>query len=121
MADLSRSDDAFDVALPGTKPAAEAALIHAGELMRAGQTSSALSICRRAVKTLVTIGAGTSPELMAPCLDAYASGGTFGIGSNSSEMFLAAQVAQGTITSHQIAQASASLVENARDPKSARR
>jgi CHAT domain-containing protein len=117
LADLSRSDDAFDVALPGTKPAAEAALIHAGELMRAGQTSSALSTCRRAVKTLVTIGAGTSPELMAPCLDAYASGGTFGIGSNSSEMFLAAQVAQGTITSHQIAQASASLVENARDPK----
>ena len=32
-------------------------------------------------------------------------------------MFLAAQVAQGTITSHQIAQASAALVENARDPR----
>jgi CHAT domain-containing protein len=32
-------------------------------------------------------------------------------------MFVAAQVAQGTITSHQIAQASASLAENARDPR----
>jgi CHAT domain-containing protein len=117
LAMLSRSDDAFDVALPGTKPAAEAALIHAGELARAGRTGAALSSCRRAVKTLVSIGAGTSPELMAPCLDVYASGGTFGVGGNRAEMFLAAQVAQGTITSHQIAQASASLVENARDPK----
>ncbi len=118
LADLRRSDADFEVALPETRPAAEAALIHAGELMRAGQTSDALSICRRAVSTLVSIGAGTSPELMAPCLDAYASGGTFDFGSsNRANMFLAAQVAQGTITSHQIAQASASLAENARDPK----
>jgi CHAT domain-containing protein len=116
--DLGRSDAAFESALPGTKPAAEAALIHAGELMRAGSSGAALSICRRAVKTLVAISAGTSPELMAPCLNAYATGGTFGFGSgNLTEMFLAAQVAQGSITSHQIAQASAALVENARDPK----
>jgi CHAT domain-containing protein len=116
--DLSRSDDAFEVALPGTKPAAEAALIHAGELMRGGSTSAALSICKRAVSTLIAIGAGTSPELMAPCLDAYGAGGSFGFGSgNRADMFVAAQVAQGTITSHQIAQASASLAENARDPK----
>jgi CHAT domain-containing protein len=93
-------------------------LIHAGELMRAGSSGAALSVCRRAVKTLVAISAGTSPELMAPCLNAYATGGTFGFGSgNLAEMFLAAQVAQGSITSHQIAQASAALVENARDPK----
>lgn len=116
--DLSRSDDAFETAWPGTKPAAEAALIHAGELMRAGKSGAALSVCKRAVKTLVAIGAGTSPELMAPCLDAYAGGGMFGFGGGgNADMFLAAQVAQGTITSHQIAQASASLVENARDPK----
>lgn len=118
LADLSRSDNDFDVALPGTRPAAEAALIHAAELMRAGRPGAALSICQRAVRTLVSIGAGTSPELMAPCLDAYAGGGTFGSGSaNRADMFLAAQVAQGTITSHQIAQASAALVENARDPR----
>jgi CHAT domain-containing protein len=118
LSDLGRSDTDFEVALPGTKPAAEAGLIHAGELMRAGSTGAALSICRRAVATLVKVDAGTSPELMAPCLDAYASGGTFGfLSSNLAEMFLAAQVAQGTITSHQIAQASASLAENARDPK----
>jgi CHAT domain-containing protein len=117
LTDLGRSDNDFETALPGTRPAAEAALIHAGELMRAGKTGAALSICKRAVRILVTIDAGTSPELMAPCLDAYASGGLFGFGSDRAGMFLAAQVAQGTITSHQIAQASASLAENARDPR----
>jgi CHAT domain-containing protein len=119
LTDLGRSNSDFDVALPDTKPAAEAALIHAGELMAAGKASSALSLCRGAVKTLIASSAGTSPELMAPCLDAYAGGGgTFSFGgADLNEMFLAAQVAQGTITSHQIAQASASLAENARDPK----
>lgn len=117
LRDLTRSDEAFEVALPGTKPAAEAALILGGQLMRAGKNGQALSVCKHGVKTLIAIGAGTSPELMAPCLDAYASGGSFGIGGSKADMFLAAQVAQGTITSHQIAQASASLAENARDPK----
>jgi CHAT domain-containing protein len=117
LEDLGRSDDAFEVALPGTKPTAEAALIHAGELMRAGRSGAALSSCKRAVRILVSINQGTSPELMAPCLDAYATGGTFGFGGSRAEMFLAAQVAQGTITSHQIAQAAASLAENARDPR----
>jgi len=118
LADLNRSDNDFETALPGTRPAAEAALIHAGQLMRAGNTGAALSDCRRAVSTLISIGAGTSPDLMAPCLDAYADGGMFGLGSsNRADMFLAAQVAQGSITSHQIAQASAALTENARDPR----
>ncbi len=117
LADLAHSDTAFESALPGTKPAAEAALTHAGELMRAGKTRAALSACGRAVRALVASSSGTSPELMAPCLDAYASGGILGFGGNRAEMFLAAQVAQGTITSHQIAQASASLAENARDPR----
>ena len=114
--DLTRSDDAFDVALPGTKPSAEAGLILGGQLMRAGRPGAALSSCKRAVKTLIAIGSGTSPDLMAPCLDAYASGGGL-LGGGLADMFLAAQVAQGTITSRQIAQASASLAENARDPE----
>ena len=116
--DLGRSDAAFEESLPETRPAAEAKMIRAGELLRAGGTSAALSLCRRAVRTLIAIASGTSPELMAPCLDAYAAGGGwFGSGSgNRAEMFMAAQVAQGTITSHQIAQASAALSESARNP-----
>jgi CHAT domain-containing protein len=118
LRDYSRSDAAFEVSLPGTKPAAEQALIHAGELVASGKTRNAASLCRAAVKTLISISTGTTPELMAPCLDAYASGGLFGFSSaNRADMFLAAQVAQGSITSHQIAQASASLAENARDPR----
>lgn len=116
LTDLSRSDDAFEVALPGTRPAAEAALVHASELMRAGRTRAAAATCRRAVKTLVAIGAGTTPELMAPCLDALESGGLL-TGGGPADMFLAAQVAQGSITSHQIARASAALAENVRDPR----
>ena len=115
--DLSRADTAFEASLPETKPAAEAKLIRAGELVRAGQTSAALALCRRAVRTLITIASGTSPELMAPCLDAYASGGGWFGSGDRAEMFMAAQVAQGTITSHQIAQASAALSESARNPE----
>jgi CHAT domain-containing protein/tetratricopeptide (TPR) repeat protein len=115
---LYRSDGAFQVALPETKPAAETKLLHAGELMREGKAGAALTVCRRAVRTLIAISAGTTPELMAPCLDAYASGGLFDSRhGNFAEMFMAAQIAQGTITSHQIAQASAALAENARDPE----
>ena len=115
--DLRRSDRDFEVALPGTKPGAEAALNRAGALVRDGRPGAAVSICKRAVRTLIAINGGTSPELMAPCLEAMATGGFLGLGGNKDDMFQAAQVAQGTITSHQIAQASASLAENARDPR----
>jgi CHAT domain-containing protein len=111
LRDYVRSDTAFDSALPRTKPSAEAALIHAAELYQAGKTSAAASLCRRAVETLHTIGAGTTPDLMTPCLDAYAANG-----SNDEDMFVAAQIAQGTITSHQIAQASAALAESKHNP-----
>lgn len=110
--DYGRSDTAFEAALPKTRPLAEAALIHAAELLRSGSPGAAASLCRRAVDTLHSIGAGTTPDLMAPCLDAYAAGGS----SNGEDMFLAAQIAQGSITSHQIAQASAALAESTRNP-----
>ena len=116
--ELRSSDNDFSIALPDTKPGAEAALIRASELVRDGRSGAAVSICRRAVRTLIAIKSGTSPELMAPCLDAFAGGGLFGGGASAREdMFEAAQVAQGSVTSHQIAQASASLAENARDPR----
>ena len=37
MEQLGRSDTAFQRALPATRPAAEAALLYAGQLMRAGK------------------------------------------------------------------------------------
>src|ERR1700722_9678465 len=53
---------------------------------------------------------------MAPCLSAHGAEA----GGNQdllAEMFTAAQVAQGSITSEQITEASARLRENSRDPK----
>jgi len=122
LAELQESTQAFDRALPGSKPLAETYLLHAGELMRTGHGAEALPICHNAVTTLAELKAGTTPVLMAPCLDAYAeaAAGEKDHGRDQNllaEMFTASQLAQGGITSQQIAQASATLAENARNPK----
>ena len=109
--DLSRS-------LPESKTLADADLLRAGELARSGQTDAALPICRKAVTSLVALKAGTTPERIEPCLDAYgAAAGRSHDQVLLAEMFAAAQIAQGGITSQQIAQATARLQENARDPR----
>ena len=112
---FSRSTNAFTRALPGSKPLSDTYLMYAGQLAISNKLSDALPICQAAVKSLIALKAGTTPALMAPCLDAYAEAGTDQ--SILSEMFVAVQLAQGGITSQQIAQASATLAENARDPK----
>src|SRR6185312_1289252 len=92
----------------------------ARQLAKAGQLSAALPVCRDAVHSLASLKAGTTPVLMAPCLDAYASEATRQSSQRQAllaEMFTAAQLAQGGITSQQIAQATARLSENSRDPK----
>ena len=112
---LNQSTAAFDRALPGSKPQADTYLIYAGQLAQNDRLADALPVCRSAVKSLINLKAGTTPALMAPCLDAYANFGRDQ--SVLAEMFAAAQLAQGGITSQQIAQASATLAENARNPK----
>ena len=112
---LTRSASAFARALPGSKPQATSNLLYAAELMHAGRTADALRVCRFAVGSLIALKAGTTPALMAPCLAAYAAAEQSQ--ALLAEMFVAAQLAQGGITSQQIAQASATLSENARDPR----
>ena len=112
---LGQSTNAFDRALPGSKPQADTYLLYASQLVQNGRLADALPFCRSATKSLINLKAGTTPALMAPCLDAYANGG--GDQIVLAEMFTAAQLAQGGITSQQIAQASATLAENARDPR----
>ena len=115
---FTQSASAFDRALPGSKPQADTNLLYAGQLVRSGNKADALKVCRVAVKSLTNLKAGTTPGLMAPCLDAYAyAAGQRGDQGLLTEMFIAAQLAQGGITSQQIAQASANLAENARNPK----
>jgi CHAT domain-containing protein/tetratricopeptide (TPR) repeat protein len=112
---LGQSTNAFDRALPGSKPQADTYLLYASQLVQSGRLADALPFCRSATKSLINLKVGTTPALMAPCLDAYANGGADQ--TVLAEMFTAAQLAQGGITSQQIAQASATLAENARDPK----
>ena len=120
LAELAQSTAAFSQALPGSKPLAETYLLRARELLRNGHGLDALPICQSAVTALTALKSGTTPELMAPCLDVYAQAA----GAQKdraqallAEMFTAEQLAQGSITSEQIAQAAATLAENTRDPK----
>ncbi|HEY1936195.1 MAG TPA: CHAT domain-containing protein [Acetobacteraceae bacterium] len=120
LADLQQSADAFDRSLPGSKPLADTYLLHARELVRTGKIAEALPLCRSAVQTLSQLKAGTTPVLMAACLDVYAHEADAQTARRQellAEMFTASQLAQGSVTSQQIAQASATLAENARDPK----
>jgi CHAT domain-containing protein len=120
LSDLEQSTQAFDRSLPGSKPLAETYLLHARELAGTGHIADALPLCRGAVKTLSNLRAGTTPVLIAACLDVYAHEAEVQKDKRQellAEMFTAAQLAQGSITSQQIAQASATLAENAHDPK----
>ena len=120
LADLARSSGRFEVALPGSKTLAETDLLRAGELQRAGRSGSALPVCQAAVQALTALKTGIGAELMAPCLSGLRGRGwrqSISGRTLLAEMFMAAQLAQGSITSEQIAEASARLRENSRDPK----
>jgi CHAT domain-containing protein len=118
--DLALSTRAFDRALPESKPLADTLLLRAGELARAGRNGEVLPLCRTAVTSLAALKAGTGAAAIAPCLDAYAAAASGDVAQRQTllaEMFIAAQLGQGGITSQQIAQAAARLQENARDPR----
>ena len=121
LTDLAASAAAFGAALPGSKPLADTDLLDAAGLLRRGQADAALPDCREAVRTLVALRVGTDPDLIEPCLDVYAAVADKAPPAARQglldEMFTASQLAQGSITSQQIAEATARLQENARDPK----
>ena len=118
--EYGRAAAIFSQALPDSRPLAETLLLRAGQMVRAGKTSTADDTCLRAVKLLRQLRVGTDATLLAPCLDAFAAAADTRPNESQkwlSEMFEAAQLAQGGVTSQQIAQATARLSENARDPK----
>lgn len=118
--EYARAAAVFAQALPDSRPVAETLLLRAGQMARAGQTAAADDTCLRAVKLLRQLRIGTEPALLAPCLDAFAAAARARSSESQkwlTEMFEAAQLAQGGVTSQQIAQATARLSENARDPK----
>jgi CHAT domain-containing protein len=118
--EYARAAAVFAQALPDSRPVAETLLLRAGQMARAGQTAAADETCLRAVKLLRQLRIGTEPALLAPCLAAFATAASARPAESQrwlTEMFEAAQLAQGGVTSQQIAQATARLSENARDPK----
>jgi CHAT domain-containing protein len=120
IGDLRNSAGRFRQALPGSKTLAETELLRADELQRAGRGSDAIDLCQTAIASLISLKAGTAPRLIEPCLDAYAADAPAAGAERQqrlADMFVAAQVAKGTITAEQIAQATARLRENARDAR----
>lgn len=116
---------AFANSLPDSRPVAETELLRAGQLLKAGSSEEALAICQRGIGLLRQLKIGTEAKLLDPCLDAYAkaaetrqkAGDDAAAQALLVQMFEASQLSQGGVTSQQIAQATARLAANARDPK----
>jgi CHAT domain-containing protein len=120
IADFSRSSADFSIAMPGSRPIAETDLLQAAEEQRSGQADNALALCRKAAALLRELKAGTSAGLIDPCLAVYEAAAQRLPKQRQgllAEMFDASQLAQGGVTSQQIALASARLSANASDPK----
>ncbi len=117
---LARSAADFDEALPGSRPFAETALLRAGALLRSGDAAGAVAACRAGLALLTELESGAPAELLNPCLDAFHARAEADPGHAQpllAEMFEASQLAQGSVTGHEIALASARLAAGGRDPQ----
>ena len=118
IASLQHASKAFARGLPSSTAYAETGLLLAGRQAAAGQVADASANCSASIKVLQEAGAGVDGALIQPCLqlmaDEAARADTAAI---HAKMFEVAQLAQGTVTSIEIAKASARLAESARDPK----
>ena len=117
---IQRASRDFAIAQPGTRPLAQTELLQAAQDLRAGSVGNALDLCRRATALLRELKTATSVALMAPCLSAYAAVARDRPAERQAlwgEMFESSQVVQGGITIEQIAQASARLIETAKDAR----
>ncbi len=120
IADLLDAASQFELAIPGSRPVAETALLQAGVLNQQGATADALAACRTGIALLKNLQLGTSGNLIAPCLDTFAAAAQADPANANAlhgEMFEAAELAQGSVTSQQIAAAAARLSTSAANPK----
>jgi CHAT domain-containing protein len=110
----------FAAAIPGSRPVAETALLQAAVLRAAHEEKPALAACRSGISLLKNLQLGTSPALIAPCLDVFAEAADANAAQAAAlhgEMFEAAELAQGSVTAQEIAEAAARLSTSASDPK----
>lgn len=118
--DLKNAVSFFDTALPGTLPVAETDLLRGRALARSGDKQGALMACREGVDLMRTIRTGSTSTLIGPCLGVYAEVAAANPAQANTlyaEMFEAAELTQGSLTTHEIGQAAARLASSATDPK----
>jgi CHAT domain-containing protein len=117
VSQLGEAVDAFARSQPGSMPLAETQLLRSARLASEGDYTDALPECRAASRTLQSLKAGVSADLLTPCLHALSLDAQKGGQPVLSEMFAVSELARGGITSQQIALAAARLAEGSRDPK----
>ena len=120
-AGFERATRVFAGVLPGTRPVAETQLLAARQLARQGDEAGALQACEGAATMLRQLKIGVEAMLLQPCLDVFGAASEKAAPDRRqallTQMFEVSQLAQGSVTSQQIAQATARLSANARDPK----
>ncbi len=121
-AQLADAQDNFNAAIPGSRPVAETELLQGAAEGGNGNQSGALASCRSGIGLLKELRLGTSPDLIAPCLDVFygaASQSTADAPKLYAEMFEAAELAQGSTTAREIGAAAARLSSSSSNPKAA--
>jgi len=122
VAALSEAATDFDTALPGSRPVAETDLLQAPALSAEHKDAQALAVCRNGIALLNSLRIGTSAALIAPCLDVFAAAAAADPAAAAGlhrEMFAAAELAQGSVTAQEIAEAAARLATSSADPAAA--
>jgi CHAT domain-containing protein len=118
LTQLTSSATDFGVAFPNSLAYAKTRLLLARRQVDAGQSAAALASCHAAVEALRVAEQGTDPLLLLPCLQLLHDSVTpANAEAVHEDMFEVAELAQGSVTSQQIAEATARLSENARNPK----
>jgi CHAT domain-containing protein len=118
LTQLTTSASDFGIAFPNSLAYAKTRLLLAGRQVDAGQTKEALGSCHAAIVALQVAEQGADTALLLPCLKLLNDSVTeTNAEAVHEDMFEAAELGQGSVTSQQIAEASARLSENARDPK----
>jgi CHAT domain-containing protein len=110
----------FSLGVPNTRPVARTQLLRAAQLAGLGRRDESLAACRAALAVLAELRSGVEPALIEPCLQGFASAAAADPANAQpvlAEMFNAAQLAQGGVTSRQIDQAAVRLAGSARDPR----
>lgn len=107
--DFANAAARFARGLPRSRPYADTLLLRAAT----APPSMVPGLCRDAIAVLSELREGTTPNRIAPCVDALAAGTDQ---DRLAEAFAAAQLAQGGVTATQIARAAARLGESSANP-----